>query len=358
MKARLIIMSAVFFNLFSCDMSNGEFDLIESKGLVGDNLHLRTMIFYNGDTGFIAGSSDVVASNPNYPITDSNRFAFVNSHALLFKTTDGGKTWEKNEFGEGSFSDIVILGGVLFAIKANDNKFDISIYSSSNYGSSWDANPNFPKGIYTLFSYDGNLCAIRTDSSKLKSYLNLSGDKGKNWSGDRILEYFPSNKPVQYNDKILYLSNSERSDYFPDLVILYDISKDACKVIELPKSFDCYFLSRNNEEVRLVGTKDNCIAVYSLQKDNQIRFEYRIEEEGRIFPQGYYYRNGEEWLVIGKRSEHFMSNKILKSSDNGKNWETFHFEKDTYIEPFAFLSQNNRVKSLFYSGSGKFQVLK
>src|SRR5262245_57159902 len=100
---RIILITVVVFLLIllSCNSGSDNIGLLESKGLNGDNLRFNTLLFCNDSIGFIAGSSDIVSHNPDFPKKDKNQFAFLKRRSLLFKTTDGGKTWVKKDFGEG-----------------------------------------------------------------------------------------------------------------------------------------------------------------------------------------------------------------------------------------------------------------
>jgi hypothetical protein len=357
MKARLIIMATILFNMLSCKMGSNKFDIIESKGLDVDNLRLNAMMFYNKDTGFIVGSSDTVTHNPDFPKKDSNQFAFVKRTALLFKTTDGCRTWTKKDFGEGYLNNILLIKDVVFAFKQSDDYSHIFVYSSHDLGRTWDDSVSFPKGIYNLVSVGNELCAIGTDSSKRVTYFYRFDDGGRSWSSGYISYYYPFDNPIEYNDKILYLTKNKQGAYFPDKLVVHDVKANTDSVIELPKELNCYFLTNCNGEIRLTGLRDGLVAVYSLQKGNRVKYEYSCLKEPSYFPQGYYNNKNEEWIVVGKKGDADMSNEILKTTDNGRSWEVISFIKDKYIKPFYFLDDNGKVEALFFSGAGKFQVM-
>lgn len=354
MKAGLIIIAVILFNMLSCNIRSNKFDMIESKGLDADNLRLNAIMFQSKDIGFIAGSSDVVTHNPDFPEKDSNQFAFVKRTALLFKTADGGGTWVKKDFGEGSFQNVLKIGDKIFAVKTSEESFHSFIYSSNDLGSNWIEETSFPNAVTDIFLIDNRLFLI-AKNAKGVFQLYVSKDSGKSWS---VTESpLPIYDAILNGQQLLYLSSNINNDYRKNLLVKYNTTDGTNKVIELPKEFDCYFLTNYNGEVKLTGLKDGHVAVYSLQKDNQVKYEYSYLKDANFFPQGYYNNKDEEWIIVGKRGDADVSNKILKTNDNGKNWEIINFEKEKYIKPFYFYNDNGRVKTWFYAGSGKFQVL-
>jgi hypothetical protein len=354
MKLRFIFMVAILLGFLSCNLSGNKFDMIESKGLDDDNLGLKTIMFYNKDTGFIAGSSDKVTHNPDFPEKDSNQFAFVNRKALLYKTTDGGNTWTKNDFGEGYFTDIKRIEDIIFAFKTSEDRSRIFVYSSNDLGGTWEERVSFPTNVYNLFFVNNLFWAICSDG-KTGSLIYISRDSGKSWT--KSVAPLSLYDAIVKEKKVFYLSSNIKDDYRKNLLVEYNMSDSTNKIIELPKEFDCYFLTNYNNEIKLSGLKDGHLAVYSLDKDNQVKYEYSYLKESTYFPQGYYNNKGEEWIIAGKRGDADVSNKILKTRDNGKSWEVISFEKEKYIKPFYFLNDNDKVKAWFYAGSGKFQVM-
>lgn len=329
--------------------------MIESKGLETENLGLNALMFYNKDVGFIAGSSDIVTHNPDFPEKDSNQFAFVAKTALLYKTTDAGRIWGKKDFGEGSFTDIIQAGSKIFAIKSSKESKHSFTYSSDDLGANWKEEKSFPQKIGRLFSIDSGYLAVTSDSSLIKTYIQVSRNFGRSWSiSESNLLIFDA---VMRGRKLFYLSSNQYKDYRKNLLVEYSLGDSTKKVIKLPNEFDCYFLTNYNNEIKLSGLKDGHLAVYSLDKDNQVKYEYSYLKENTYFPQGYYNNKEEEWIIAGKRGDADVSNKILKTRDNGKSWEVVSFEKEKYIKPFYFLNANDKVKAWFYAGSGKFQIM-
>jgi hypothetical protein len=90
MRIRILGTIILMINLSFCNSQrNNILSVIHSKGLDAENLGLNSSLFLNSNTGFIAGSSDIVTHNPD---KNSDTFAIGYSVALLYNTMDGGKT--------------------------------------------------------------------------------------------------------------------------------------------------------------------------------------------------------------------------------------------------------------------------
>ena len=355
MKAiKLYIAAVIVISFLSCNPGSNKFNMIQSKGLDAENLGLSTLLFCNKDTGFIAGSSDKITSNSD---EHSDTFAFVKKTALLYKTVDGGNSWIAKDFGKGYFTKIIQVKNKIFAFKTSEDRLHFSVYSSNNFGTTWLEETLFPKGIYSLLSIAENFCAFGTDSNKRVTYFYTSDNEGRNWSNSYVLSHTPFDNPIANNAKMIYLSNSKQDTYFPNLIVESSIHDNTSKIMELPKNFDCYFLTNHDNQIKLCGKQDNRLAVYSLTND-KLQYEYSTPEKDSMnFPVGFYNNKNEDYIIVGRRRSGDVEHKILKTTENGKNWETINFERDNLISPFCFINDKDRVKAWFFAGSGKFQIL-
>ena len=266
-KLQHVIAISVLISLLSCNLGRNKFNMIESKGLDADNLGLKTMLFYNKDTGFIAGSSDKVTSNLN---ESSDTFAFVNNTALLYKTTDGGKTWKAKDFGEGSIQNIMRIENFFYAFKNSKKDFHTEIYFSNDFGESWKVETSFPNVVTDLFFVNEFIVLVGKDERNI-FHLYVSDDKGLHWI-KKTTPYLPIYDMIMHNTRLLYLSSNIRDENRKNLLVNYNIQDSSSKVMELPKVFDCYFFTNNDNQIKLCGKQDNQIAVYSLEK-KKLKYE-------------------------------------------------------------------------------------
>lgn len=354
MKANQFYLFTILIVLFvmSCNTVNNRFEIIQSKGLDAENLGLQTMLFCNSDTGFIAGSSDKVTHNPD---ETSSQFAFVNKTSLLYKTTDGGNTWKVRDFGEGNFQNILHTKGSLYAFKIREN-FYTDIYYSDDFGENWKAKTTFPNVATDLFFINGHMILIAKDERRIFQFY-VSDDEGQNWV-KRISPYLPIYDILKTDDnKFCYLSSRGNSSYQKNLLVSFDVQDSSSKAMDLPKGFDCYFLTNNANQIKLCGKKEDKITVYSF-RNNKLQYEYSTSDKDSMnFPFAFYNTKNEDYIVVGHRRSNDVEHKILKTADNGKTWRTIKFERDNLIEPFCFFNNNGKVKAWFFAGAGKFQVL-
>ena len=97
--------------------------------------------------------------------------------------------------------------------------------------------------------------------------------------------------------------------------------------IELPNRFDCYFLTKNENQVKLCGKQNNQITVYSLV-NQKMQFEYSApEKDSMSFPFAFYNTKNDDYIVIGRRNSIEVEHKIIKTSDNGNTWDIIKFKK-------------------------------
>lgn len=349
---KLFCSFALTLLLTSCMPKHIQIKKISSSGL-NYNLGFKSLLFVNNDTGFIAGSFDSIEINPD---KKSDTFSFVKRSALLFRTTDGAKTWKRQEFGEGYFTQIAQVDNKLFAFKTSKNYTHVSIFFSDDLGESWKEQTLFPDRIEDILHVDNLFCAIGKDDKGEKTRLFISKDC-LTWKGPYILKHSIFHNPVIYQKKLIYLSNNKSANHYPNELIEYNLQNNSIAIFEVPKMFKCYSLNSHDDLMKLCGKLGNHIAIYSF-KGGSLTFEYSISGTDSLdFPEKFYNTKDLDMMVIGRQRNYKISYRILKTSNNGKKWETINFIKDSYIKPYHFLKDGNNIRAYFYSGSDIFQVL-
>jgi hypothetical protein len=334
----------------SCKLDNHKFTVIESQGLNAENLGLRDLAFYSNKVGFIVGNSDLVEHNTN---EQSDTFAFVKSKALLYKTEDGGSTWTERTFGEGSLNGVVIFGRKIFVIKTSDEDYSSTVYISSDLGNSWKKDFSFPKVVSDILTVNDKFYIVAKDHDDVFRIFERNTDT---WSPIQLP--FTIYSVVLNNGLLYFLSSADPKTYSKNLLVEYDFRKKTTRTFNLPKDYDGYFLSPANKNICVVGLKSNHIVGFELFNSEYIKTTFVYNDETGLFPQGYYVRDNKSWIVVGKRESYGVSNKILESTNSGKDWETIDFVDNKTVKPFFFLTDNsNKVRAYFYSGSGRFQIL-
>ena len=330
-----------------CTVNDSSITIVKSKGLDAENLTLNSLIFCNKDTGFIVGSSDSVVTNSN---KNSSQFAFVKREALLYRTINGGKKWEVRSFGEGYLKKIKCIDGKIFLFRESENYSKLTIFSSMDFGNSWQEEILFPDRIYDILSNEKKYVAACADENGSQIYS--SNNEGKSWSkivtGRDVLNF------LLVDSMLYYISSNTIGGNERNKFVNFNFTDSTNSVIDLPKGFKCYLLSNSNGTIRLAGIQNNEIVVYVFQK-KLIKHVYTYKNNESYFLQGYYSFNHDDFLVLGKRNKSDVTNLILQTKNSGKTWERINFTKPNYIKPFFFLNTDNSVSAWFYSGSGVFQ---
>src|ERR1035437_10146119 len=94
------------------------------------------MLFVDNKTGFLFGSQDTE------DLFKKNEF--WNTKALIYKTLDGGLTWQVRDFGVGKFKYACNINDTIFALKTTIlrepstlNIDSTYIYKSTDKGQTW-----------------------------------------------------------------------------------------------------------------------------------------------------------------------------------------------------------------------------
>ena len=200
-----IFFTLIIATITSCNYQNNKLSIIKSNGLEADNFGIQTMFFYDKDTGFIGGSSDIITHNPD---ENSNQFAFVNKTALLYKTTDGGYTWRENKFGEGSFQNILYNEGKYYAFKIKENYYT-DIYCSEDFGRNWRVKTSFPNVVTDLFFIKEQIVIVAKDERRVFQFF-VSNNGGLNWV-KRTSTYSPIYDIIKSEESNFYYLSSKNN---------------------------------------------------------------------------------------------------------------------------------------------------
>jgi len=351
MKYFFVFLFVLILFASGCD-SAAQIDIVSSNSFKKSNLRFNSLLMMDSNNGFIIGSSDSVTSNPD---VNSDTFAFVKREALLYKTGDGGKTWEEKRFGEGSLRNISKMEMKLVVIKVSEESLNSYIYSSDDFGDSWNEIGTFP-GIASSILFSGNRLYLIGKSQDQIFKLFVSTDFAKSWRPLNVP--LPIYNVIACDSKLYYTSSTSKDNIIKNLIVKFDVKVDSFMIYNLPQDYDCSSLINDNGVIRLLGVEKKQITNYAINGNGKITKEYTYDGEENLFPKGYFINGDEEFIVVGKRQNEFVTYKILKSTVKGTKWQSIYFLKNNYIEPFSFIYNDaNLTQAWFYSGEGTFQVL-
>ena len=144
-------------------------------------------------------------------------FGFVHSSDTLFKTTDGGNTWENNRNIAGYESHIHCYNSESCILYAND-----TLYKTIDKGLTWNPVSHPDLSQYDSFRYstlkinkNGN--GIFTASKNYEETLFTTNDFGNTWENKALLEDGRS-ITILDNDNIISLGYSYESDGYESFI--------------------------------------------------------------------------------------------------------------------------------------------
>jgi hypothetical protein len=339
----------------SCKENQNKVVTIHAGGLYTDSLNPGPLFFLNKDTGFILGSYLVDAKNPVYPKKDDREYLGTKWVALLWKTIDGGRNWTKKIWGEGHIAQIDRFGDSVIALMKTDRYTRVFISSVFN-PDNWKEITYFPRYAYHICASGNQMAALKTDSFKYKIFFCFSDNGGRDWMNNCEPIHDPYQYPVLKDGKLFYLARFESDKKYPDSLVVYDFAKNSDKLIKLPKDFLCLGVSCVQNNIYLTGFMSGGITIYQLDPTLEFKKLYTYAANNLSDPLVYYKSNGADWIFAVENNGSRKKIAIIKTSDNGKSFETSRVDYIRNIYLHSFIEQDSVVKVWFFNESGKFQI--
>lgn len=328
-----------------------------ANALADRNYKFTTLFPVSGKISFIAGSELVVTSNPNFPDVDSNQFAFATNDAVILRTEDGGKSWNRNQFGSGFISSSVYFSGRIFFHKKEEDLVHSSWISVDSTGRDFRHETTFPPFSYQLVVSGNLLFALFTDSLQIRHYYSRSADSGATWSTPQPLAYRVFQDAFLWNKELTYLSSDRDEQYYPSKIILSNIDSGKEYAKDLPMDFNAELLTMLGTNLLVIGNRQNEIQLYSLDRNMKYENVGIYSASNRISAEGVFCYEGRVWLLVRTGEGSNFAYKVLRLNIVSKEWDSFDFEYDQYVEPYRFIVLDEQVIAWFYSGSGRIQKL-
>jgi photosystem II stability/assembly factor-like uncharacterized protein len=294
----------------------------------GDDVRIQEFTkTIDGGKTWIPGKIDI--SNPTYLINSiyptSATTAFITAVSPnqdppytteIWKTTDGGKKWEKNNAtgfkNEGSYVNGVHFFDANNGISFGDpttigtGKF-FEIYSTSNGGDTWKAIPAGP-GIEAVADEFAQVNQVSNTSAGDSFWIGTNkgnilhtSDKGATWEKLK--------SPIKtFTDEAIGSSSIRFSDKSNGIIWFYD-SRNSNTTI---------YNTSNGGATWTTGTKPNFVTLGNPSKDNFLFLNFcYIPNTTKLIGIGGYSPNDTDYVTF-----------TALSNDNGKNWE--FLEKDKF----------------------------
>jgi len=351
----LIICIMLFYN---CNQSNNSnWEIIETEFLKHYQLSFDDIIILNSKEALLFGSED---TRENRQRMKEKQNLYHTGFAVIYKTKDGGKSWQKKAFNKGGFWHTCRSGNTLFATKTVNNgrlaEMTSVLYCSIDKGETWkkinefigqaafialDENINGYIGGLKSNKHQRNVGVYRIDKGEIKEQTNQIIYPAK-WCAE-------SNEILYFNQRSL---------------CVFETNSAQLNEYRLPVGFDGYFAERYEDEFWVIGREDEQCCIYKVSEIGRFEKVYCFSSnEVRIFPKELKVFGSEIVAVIGARKSASVDITTFFSSDSGKSWQEENLLISRYLNPVDFIltnnnnnNNNNRIFGMGYSGAGRIQV--
>ncbi|WP_256012526.1 hypothetical protein [Desertivirga xinjiangensis] len=346
------IVIIIFLCLFmGCTNESEDLNIIEGRGLPLEGESYFKMIFVNEKEGYLFRERHGEA------VWKENGEAFRVDTSMVYRTADGGMTWEGQELGEGIIINAHMSGNDVYTIRCqNMNGRDNSIVHRLNRAANkWELFTVIDSYVRDADFSDSKTWVITKKESNGQFRLYTSKDRGMTWKV--VVDRFVF-QPVIDKTSFGFLESENIDSGIYDALITFDRITEKVNKEALPLAFQASLLRKDGKSLFVAGVENDSLSIYKRVKSNKYSLIYKINFGARTFPQELIIHDNQLILLVGERRGMYIENHIMKSVDGGKNWVEEKLYKPTYASPIAFYGNNeNGVKTWIYSGAGTIQVV-
>lgn len=235
-------------------------------------------------------------------------------NAICWRTIDGGRNWRSQKIADGTFSELTVKDGIVYAIiSTGDAKggSKYKIYESSNLGEIWKYKCEVFKSIVRVHVMDSNWII-----GDIGGRLGETRDGGKSW---HVLESRNFVGRSFYHDKYVYYFSSTQQDGSFKLFVRRNLYTGEEKKMTLPDGFS----GENGKENIMFCSKDKELRVYRINDDFTLTYLSTIKQEiiAGVDYVGIY--NEHIFIFANFISPGFFRDydSFYYSSDGGLNWK-------------------------------------
>lgn len=358
---KYLILSLVMTLFSTCKQNTNpesKWLIWETETLKHNQLSFDDIIVLSPKEALLFGDED---TPENFQKMQKEQNLYYTGFAVIYKTIDGGKTWEKKTFDKGGFVETCKIDTIIYAIKMV-NKGRLAemasiLYRSTDKGENWEkVNEFIGQAVFLALdeNINGYIGGLKSDSSQRNAgvYEIVNGQiEGQT---DKI-KYPATWQPE--SKEILYMKQSESSD-INDLFCVFDTENKRLKEYELPKGIHGYFADKSEGKYWIIGSENDKCYLYKKAPKTDFELVYQFELNENTFPKGLKVFGKEIAAVIGMVKSSWTESTTFFSSDGGKTWHEEKLPKPQYLNPVDFIKTENGIFGMGYSGSGRVQVRK
>lgn len=362
---KYLILSLVMILFEACEQktnSESKWQIWETETLKHYQLSFDEIIVLNPKEALLFGEED---TRENRQLMREQQNLSHTGFAVVYKTKDGGKTWQKKTFEKGGFWHTCQSGNTIYATKVVNNgrlaEQTSILYRSTDKGETWEVINEFVGGVAFLALDEqatGYIGGVKADSSKHSraySYDVFEIENGQLKEQEDKISY-----PATWNPEskeILFLKQTDPKAKKSTLFCAFETKAKVLAEYKLPEGVNGYFAEKHGNEYWIIGRKDEQCCIYKMSKAGNFEFVHCFSSNGeRIFPESLKVYGDQIVAIIGTRKSGWTENTTYFSSDGGKTWHEEKLPKPQYFNPVDFIQTKEGIFGMAYSGSGMVQV--
>lgn len=352
MKKYIITIFIFSFIQFGCRQIM-TWQIIETQGFQRLNEDLNKLLFLNDSVGAAFGSKwsdDAIISNQ----LNTNR------KALIYRTSDGGKTWTPAFSGNGTFISASHTSDAIFALKKEYYGEGVAqaklyLYKSSDVGISWKQVSELSDGVFQIAFCNSDIGVALSASfdKKFGKALLQTMDGGKTWNkmdlsfGD-VRSFACSNLGFVY-----FLAATIPGEMAADRLVIKNL-KSGDETSEKFKGFTSQLLQIDNlGKLWILGTNTNKELTLYLRNDLGIYVSKHVfSSKKSLYPEYLHiYEDAISTLVseFDQKSWQEKTNvfpvavkyEFYHSIDTGYSWTQERVPVEYLVKPAAFYGKNS-----------------
>lgn len=355
-----IVMILLFNTCGQQTNPESQWDIWETETLKYYQLSFDDIIVLSPKEALLFGDED---TPENSQLMEEEQNFYQTGFAVIYKTKDGGKTWQKETFDKGGFWHTCQAGNTLYASKVVNHgrlaEMTSILYRSKDKGKTWEVvNEFIGQAVFVALDEQGN------------GYIGGIKENG-NQRNPQVYEIVNGQMKEQTNEisypatwkseskEILFLKQTAPNGEENNKFCVFDTKVKALKEYKLPEGMDGYFADKQGGVYWVIGRKDEQCCIYKMLKSGDFELIHSFSSyKERTFPEGLKIYGDEIVTIIGTRKSGWTESTTHFSSDGGKTWHEEKLPVSAPFKPFDFIKTKEGIFGMAYSGSGRVQVRK
>lgn len=337
--------------------SESSWRVLESETLQHNQLGFDDIIILNSKQILLFGDED---TDENFQKMQAQKNIYLTKFAVIYKTQNGGKTWEKKTFEKGGFWHTSHIGNTIYATKVVNNgrlaELSSILYRSTDNGDNWEkVNEFIGQAVIIMLNEqtDGYIAGLKADSSQRNPAV-YEIENGQIKKQVKELSH-PATWKHESNE-ILFMKQSHSSN-IKDLFCVFDTELKKLKEYRLPEGLNGYYADKSENKYWVIGGNGNQCYLYVKDKDFDFKCVQQFNVNGEVFPKCLKVFGNRIVVVIGKVTGAGTVNATFFSSDGGSTWIEEKLLKPQYLNPVDFINTEQGIFGIGFSGSGRVQVI-